>query len=127
MEKSTCFRARAEEQGTGKGQIMKLERTKAYRKLKESITQNLKDRGLTDAVYLDKRDEYMNFWVHLKELEADIAERGVAVEDEKRGMRVENRSVSLSVQVSKQMLAILKSLGLSDLEKNIRPEEEDEL
>ena len=106
---------------------MKLERTKAYRKLKESITQNLKDRGLTDAVYLDKRDEYMNFWVHLKELEADIAERGVAVEDEKRGMKVENRSVSLSVQVSKQMLAILKSLGLSDLEKNMRPEEEDEL
>ena len=69
----------------------------------------------------------MNFFVHLNELVADIEERGVAVEDEKRGMRVENRSVSLSVQVSKQMLAILKSLGLSDLEKNMRPEEKDEL
>ena len=42
-------------------------------------------------------------------------------------MRVENRSVSLSVQVSKQMLAIMKSLGISDLAKNARAGEDDEL
>ena len=106
---------------------MNYERTKTYKKLKNSITQNLKDRGLTEMVYLDKRDEYMSFWVRLKELEADIAERGVNVEDEKRGMRIENRSVSLSVQVSKQMLAIMKSLGISDLAKNAKAEEDDEL
>lgn len=106
---------------------MHFERTKAYKQLKKSITQNLKDRGLTDTVYLDKRDEYMTFWVRLKELEADIADRGVTVEDEKRGMRVENRSVSLSVQVSKQMLAIMKSLGISDLAKNARSGDDDEL
>ena len=106
---------------------MNFERTKTYKKLKDSITQNLKDRGLTDTIYLDKRDEYMSFWVHLKELEADIAERGVAVEDEKRGMKIENRSVSLSVQVSKQMLAIMKSLGISDLAKNAKSEDADEL
>ena len=106
---------------------MTFERTKAYKQLKESITRNLKDRGLTDMVYLDKRDEYMTFWVRLKELEADIAARGVTVIDEKRGMRVENRSVSLSVQVSKQMLAIMKSLGISDLARNARAGDDDEL
>lgn len=106
---------------------MNFERTKAFKQLKDSITQNLKGRGLTDTVYLDKRDEYMTFWVRLKELEADIVERGVTVEDEKRGMKIENRSVSLSVQVSKQMLAIMKSLGISDLAKNAKAEDEDEL
>ena len=70
---------------------MHFERTKAYKQLKKSITQNLKDRGLTDTVY------------------------------------VENRSVSLSVQVSKQMLAIMKSLGISDLAKNARSGDDDEL
>ena len=106
---------------------MNFERTKTYKKLKNSITQNLKERGLTDVVYLDKRDEYMKFWVHLKELGKDIAERGIAIEDEKRGIKIENRSVSLSVQVSKQMLAIMKSLGISDLAKNAKAEDKDEL
>ena len=64
--------------------------------------------------YTDKVREYMNFWCQLKRLEADVAERGVSVMDAKRGMPVENRSVSLAVQVSRQMLAIYTALGFKD-------------
>ena len=61
--------------------------------------------------------------------EADIEARGVCVMDEKRGMLVENRSVSLEVQVSRQMLAIYSVLGFKDDGLNAKrvDDEDDEL
>ncbi len=49
--------------------------------------------------------------------------------DEKRGMLVENRSVSLEVQVSRQMLAIYSALGFKDDGLNAKraDNEDDEL
>ena len=88
--------------------------TKAYRELRQSMLDDLTARGLVDRAYTDKVEEYMDFWVQRQKLEADIAARGVTVLDAKRGMPVENRSVSLSVQVSRQMLAIFTALGLKD-------------
>ncbi|MBM6725015.1 MULTISPECIES: P27 family phage terminase small subunit [Oscillospiraceae] len=88
--------------------------TKAFRELRQSMLEDLTARGLVDRAYTDKVEEYMDFWVQRQKLEADIAARGVTVVDAKRGMPVENRSVSLSVQVSRQMLAIFTALGLKD-------------
>ncbi len=88
--------------------------TKAFRGLRQSMLDDLAARGLVDQAYTDKVEEYMDFWVQRQKLEADIAARGVTVLDAKRGMPVENRSVSLSVQVSRQMLAIFTALGLKD-------------
>ena len=88
--------------------------TKAFRELRQSMLEDLTARGLVDRAYTDKVEEYMDFWVQRLKLEADIAARGVTVADAKRGMPVENRSVSLSVQVSRQMLAIFTALGLKD-------------
>lgn len=88
--------------------------TKAYKTLRKSMLDNLSARGLVEDVYTDKVEEYMHFWVQRQNLEADIADRGITVMDEKRGMMVENRSVSLAVQVSRQMLAIWTALGLKD-------------
>ena len=85
------------------------------RELRDAMLASLAVRGLNDKVYTDKVEEYLDFWDHRQQLLADIAERGVVVMDEKRGMLVENRSVSLSAQVSRQMLAIFKSLGFEDL------------
>ena len=45
-----------------------------------------------------------------QELKADIAQRGLTVTDD-RGRQTENRSVSLSVQVSRQMMALFTALG----------------
>ena len=90
---------------------MAIEQTKAYKTLRKSLLDGLEVRGLVEEVYRDKVEEYMTLWRQLRELQEDIEERGVTVMDEKRGMLVENRSVSLEVQVSRQMLAIYTALG----------------
>ena len=89
-------------------------KTKKYKELKADMLANLEARGLLEKVYTDKVDEYMDLWVQRIQLEQDISKRGISVLDEKRGMMVENRSVSLEVQVSRQMLAIYQALGFRD-------------
>lgn len=83
---------------------------KAFRTLKQALLDSLAARGLDQDAYTDKVEEYMDFWALRQELKADIAQRGLTVTDD-RGRQTENRSVSLSVQVSKQMLALFNALG----------------
>ena len=90
------------------------EKTKEFIELRGDMLDDLQARGLVGKQYTDKVEEYMDFWVQRQKLEADIAARGVTVLDAKREMPVENRSVSLSVQVSRQMLAIFTALGLKE-------------
>lgn len=85
-------------------------KTKAYKTLRKSLLSSLESRGLVSPVYTDKVDEYMNFWVRRQQLRADVAERGLTVTDD-RGRISENRSVSLEVQVSRQMLTLFTALG----------------
>ena len=89
----------------------RIEREKARADLEASLLDNLEARGLVEDVYRDKVSEYMGLWDRLQDLRDDIKRRGIAVMDAKRGMVVENRSVSLEVQVSRQMLAIYTALG----------------
>lgn len=85
-------------------------RSKGYRALKRAMLENLAGRGLDQTVYTDKVEEYMNFWVLQQKIEADIEQRGLTVTDD-RGRQTENRSVSLKVQVSRQMLALFNAMG----------------
>lgn len=87
--------------------------TDAYKELRQSMLQNLIDRDIDDDVYQDKVQEYMDFWVRRQELRDDIARRGLTVTDD-RGRLMENRSVSLEIQVSRQMLAIFATLGFKE-------------
>ena len=89
-------------------------RTAEYRTLERALRDNLDSRGLVERIYQDKIREYMDPWVRRQELEADIAQRGVTVLDEKRGVMVENRSVTLELQTSRQMLAIYNALGFGE-------------
>jgi phage terminase small subunit len=82
-----------------------------YKRLRTSLLENLEARGMIEDVYTDKVQEYMNLWEQLQMLNADVAARGIAVMDDKRGCMAENRSVSLGVQVSRQLLAIFNALG----------------
>lgn len=84
--------------------------SKGYRALKQAMLDDLQARGLDETVYTDKVEEYMDFWVLRQELKEDIARRGLTVTDE-RGRQTENRSVSLAVQVSRQMMALFTSMG----------------
>ena len=87
--------------------------TDAYKELRQSMLQNLIERDLDGDVYRDKVQEYMDFWVRRQELRDDIARRGLTVTDD-RGRLMENRSVSLEIQVSRQMLAIFSTLGFKE-------------
>ena len=84
--------------------------SKSFRVLKRAMLENLSERGLDQAVYADKVEEYLDFWVLQQELKADIAPRGLTVTDD-RGRQTENRSVSLAVQVSRQMMALFNAMG----------------
>lgn len=84
----------------------------------QSLLESLDRRGLTERVYTDKLEEYMDFWVRRQELKEDIAIRGLTVMDD-RGRISENRSISLEIQVSRQMLTIFTALGFKADEKNL--------
>lgn len=88
-------------------------KTKQYRELKKSMLDNLEARGILEKAYTDKVDEYLDFWVRRQELQTDVAERGLSVMDD-RGRITENRSVSLEIQVARQMLAVWTALGFKD-------------
>lgn len=93
-------------------------KTKAYRELRKSLQENLNSRGLVGKVYQDKLEEYLDFWCRRQELKADVAERGLTVMDD-RGRVSENRSISLEIQVSRQMLTIFTALGFKADEKGL--------
>lgn len=100
-----------------------IRRTKQYRDLKTSMEESLKERGLldtdkgkqTDKVFRDLLGRYLDLWCEYQELSADIAERGVVVMDEKRGMLVENRSLTIRHQTSNKLLDIYTALGFRDI------------
>lgn len=79
--------------------------------LKQALLDNLAARGLVEAFYTDKVNEYMDLWEHRQMARADIEERGVSIMDERRGVPVENKSVALEINLSKQMMAIFVALG----------------
>lgn len=101
-------------------------KSKAYQSLRNAMLESLKNRGLDSAAYTDKVDEYMDFWARRRELRDDVAERGLTVVDD-RGRIMENRSVSLEVQVSRQMLAIFNALGFKPDEIKAAPDDDDDL
>lgn len=84
--------------------------SKAYRTLRQAMLADLEIRGLKETVYTDKVEEYMDFWVLRQELKADISQRGLIVVDD-RGRLAENRSISLAVQVSRQMMTLFGAMG----------------
>lgn len=94
-------------------------RTKEYTDLRQSILDALTARGMDTPASRAQLDEYMTFWVRRKQLQEDVEKRGVVVTDE-RGRTTENRSVSLEIQVSRQMLAIYQSLGLKPVPSGSR-------
>lgn len=95
--------------------------------LRKSMEASLAARGRTEQIYSDMVGDYLELWWTRAELEADIRERGVTVMDEKRGLPVENCSVSARVRVSAQMGKMYKAMGFQELAvKNQAPDGEDD-
>lgn len=83
--------------------------------LRQELLANLEARGLTEQIYRDRVADYLQLKRTRDELEKDIKERGVTVMDAKRGLPVENCSVSARIRVAAQMDRIFKALGFQDL------------
>lgn len=88
-------------------------KTKAYKKLRKDLLEDLESRGLVSEVYRESAERYMELWILYQGAQLDIRERGLTVVDG-RGATVENRMISLSLQTSKEMRAIYADLGFKD-------------
>lgn len=87
-------------------------RSERYKTLRAALFEALEVEGNLTPVTSDKVVEYMDFWVQRQQLREDVARRGLIVTDE-RGRTTENRSVSLGIQVARQMLEILRLLDIT--------------
>ena len=109
-----------------------IRQTKAFRELKRSLEESLQARGLIEPVYGELLGRYLDLWCEYQALSEDIDARGVVVMDEKRGMLVENRSLTIRHQTSQKMLDIYGALGFRDISAprggvKAAPDEDDEL
>lgn len=88
-----------------------------YRELKSDMLDDLEARGLIGKKYTDKVEEYMNLWSWLQMLNDDIMRRGVYIEYSNGATQkgtTDNKSLTIAVRVSSQMLNIWTSLGFRE-------------
>ena len=101
-------------------------RTKKYRALRDNLEDSLEARELIEPVYQELLDRYLELWCEFQDLTQDIRKRGVCVMDEKRGMLVENRSLTIRHQTSQKMIDIFNALGFRELSQAGRGADEDD-
>ena len=84
--------------------------------IRESLEQQLRDRGADLAVYQSLLDDYMRYWRLEKDFHADIRKRGMtvlSVSASGKEYERENPSIRNAAMCNKQKLQILKELGLT--------------
>lgn len=97
-------------------------RTAAYKELEKDLLQGLRDAGMDQPRYRDLVEEYMICWIQVKELDADIQERGTWV-PYKNGSQTgftENKSLGTKIRLLKTMDDIFRRLGYQDEAKTRR-------
>lgn len=112
------------------------ERKKARIEKRINVRKSLMDQLTTKSAdvehYVDMIDDYMNFWDTKNALSDDIKKRGVMYKDKSSvgvEMQKNNPSVKELVMVNRQMLSILKEMGLSteNIAKNCEDKDDDEM
>lgn len=93
------------------------------------LLQQLSDNGVKGNHFTDLVNDYLSLWDLKQKLIYDIAERGAMIEwqnsETQKGYK-KNDSVSEFPKVNKQMLALLKELGLQAVNKVDDDEDESE-
>ena len=83
--------------------------------VKQSLIEQLENKGAKVDIYLSLIDDYMWFWKQEKEMQKDVKEKGrtyTAVSASGKDYEKNNPSVKDALLYSKQMVAILAALGL---------------
>ena len=84
--------------------------------VRQSLIKQLEDKGANVSHFEDLVNDYMNFWSIKSKLQTDIRKRGIVYEDKSSVgivMQKNNPTVKELVNVNRQMLSILRELGLS--------------
>ena len=95
--------------------------------IRESLLGQLRDKGADTAHFVDLVEQYINFYKLSRKLEKDIKENGVKyMEISSVGVerKIENPAIKELVGVNRQMLCILRELGLTT-DNVIRPEDDE--
>ena len=98
------------------------------RRIETSLMEQLALLGAMKEHYMDLIQDYLKLWDVKKMLFEDIAERGITFKEiNASGMKVEknNPSTKEVMAINKQMLSLLKELGLST--SNASGSEDDDL
>lgn len=91
-------------------------RTNAYRDMRKQMIDDLKAAGISNAYFLDKVDRFMSLWCQSKELEDDLATRGIRVEYQNGSQRGEtdNKSLDRLMKVYDRMDELHRQLGYQE-------------
>lgn len=98
--------------------------------IRNSLMEQLANKGANVSHFEDLINDYIEFWKTKNALQKDIAKRGVMYEDlSSVGVKMQknNPSVKELVMVNRQMLQILKDLGLNTDNVGCGNEDEDDL
>lgn len=99
-------------------------------KLRKSLIEQLCGSRKPPAHYSDLVDDYLNLWETKELLQADIKEKGISYETmSAAGVKIlkQNPSTKEIVMVNRQMLTILKELGLTTEKLVSHKDDDDEL
>lgn len=92
-----------------------IKRTRAYKKIKISLVDQLERSGNDTPFFLDLVDDYMKMYIVKELANADILENGVSVEwrnSETQYGRKKNDSVDQILKTNQQMIKLLDMLGI---------------
>lgn len=94
-------------------------RTRAYREMREQMVDDLKAAGIYNAYFLDKVERFMSLWVRGKDLEDDLAERGIRVEyhNGTQSGLTENKSLDKLMKTYDRMDELHRQLGYQEIVK----------
>ena len=90
-------------------------KTKAYRTLRDGLSDSLEARGLVEPVYQTLLAQYLELWCEFQTLTDDIKENGVSYVNMRTGERRENRSLTIRHQTAEKMVRIYQALGFRQL------------
>lgn len=98
------------------------------KKLKESLTKQLKNKGADNEHFLSLIDDYLWYWKQESKMQRDVVDRGRTYESMSAAGNLcekENPSVKNALLYNKQKLAILKDLEINT--SNVISDDDDEL
>lgn len=96
------------------------------KKIRESLEQQLRDKGADVAHFQDMLDRYMFFWRSYKENEADYTENGKMIQVTSAAGKLcdkENPAIKQAAICDQSMRAIMKDMGLTT--DSCRPPDDD--